>query len=274
MKIKRKKFLVGLLNVVLATLGFLVIMLVFFNYWFSSTKVRDQIKMPDLVGSQVDTLQKFLDQHNLSYKITHQVDNWRLHKPAGTILTQIPEKEKAVKEGREVLITIVSKKLTDKAKMPRLVDKPIDIVEAQLKRIDLAMGKVTRKPFLGENIVMEQYYQGKKIEPETLVPKGSKIDLVVGDGLGEVPFKMPDLVGMKLEEAEKILKKLELLIGNITYVYNSSQKYGTVVRQNPTIYVDKLKKGVKQGRTLDERKRREVIAGELVDLWVSGTSNE
>jgi len=270
MKFKRKKVFVGLLNVNLAIVAFLVILLIFFNTLFSPTKVRRQIKMPDLLESRVDTLQQFLDKYKMDYKIIREIDNWKLKKPAGTILTQIPKSGKEIKEGRKVFITIVARKLTDEVKMPKLIDVPFDLAERTLKNADLDLGKITYKPFLGGNVIMEQFYKGKKIQPNTYVPKGSKIDLVVGNGLGEKEFRMPDLVLMPLDEAEQLLKGYELLVGNITYVYNSKRKLGTVIRQNPMVFVGERGKGVKKGSPMDNQKRTLVRAGELVDLWVVG----
>ncbi len=256
MKIKKKKIGIGLLNVSLATLGFLAILLVFFNYVFSPTKVRQPIKMPDLVGSQADTLGEFLDKYGLTYKITYEVDNWKSKKPHGTILTQTPKSGQEVKAGREVLITIVSEKRTDRVKLPKLINQRFDDMVEKLQSLGLDTGKITYHPYLGENVVIHQSYEGDTLKPGTFVPKGTKIDLMVGTGLGKVAFEMPNLVGLTFEEAKKRLDELRLWSGNIMYVYKPEKQSGLVVRQDPKILVN------------GQGKKRMIRGGEHVDLWV------
>ena len=254
MKVKKKKIGIGLLNVSLATLVFLAILLVFFNYVFSPTKVRQPIKMPDLVGSQADTLGEFLDKYGLTYKITYEVDNWESKKPHGTILTQTPKRGQEVKAGREVLITIASEKLTDRVKLPEL--QGFDDMVEKLQSLGLDTGKITYHPFLIENVVIHQSYEGDILKPGTLVPKGTKIDLMVGTGLGKVEFEMPNLVGLTLEEAKKRLQALQLLLGHTGYAYKPDKKSGIVIRQDPKILVN------------GQGKKRMIRAGEFVDLWM------
>ncbi|HAS43930.1 MAG TPA: hypothetical protein DCS93_25865 [Microscillaceae bacterium] len=258
MKIRRRKFLIGVLNVSLATGAFLIILLLFFNYLFLPTKVRQPLKMPNLLGSQVDTLQKFLDKYDLTYKISYEVDNWKLQKPAGTVLTQIPKSGKEIKEGREVIITITTKKPKTGVKMPRLVDTRFDDAVAQLKSLGLDTGKITYRPHLGENVVILQSHQGDTLKPGTLLPLGKKIDLMVGTGLGEVPFEMPNLVGLTLKAARKRLDELELWPSQVVYVYKPEKQAGIVMRQHPKMFANK------------PGKKTKIRAGEMVDLWVVG----
>ncbi|OJJ16434.1 hypothetical protein BKI52_34680 [marine bacterium AO1-C] len=254
MKIRRKKVLVGLFNISLAGVGFLLILLFFFNYLFSPTKVRHQVKMPNLLGSKVDTLQQFLSKYNLKYRITHEIDNWKLKKTAGTILTQIPKSGKEIKEGREVLIGVMAKKITDQVKMPKLIDKELDIAVAELRSLNLDTGKITYRAYKNNHAVMTQSYQGRLIKPGEFISKGSKIELLVGIRTNSKWFKMPDLEGLQLTEAKKRIDEAQLWLRNITYIERPGKKPGTVVRQKPTT------------RTYPDMDK--VRAGEIVDLWV------
>jgi beta-lactam-binding protein with PASTA domain len=38
-----------------------------------------------------------------------------------------------------------------------------------------------------------------------MIPQGSKIDLVIGDGFGDINMNVPDVIGMSVEEAMSIL---------------------------------------------------------------------
>lgn len=256
------------LGIVIALLTFLV-MVLFSTVLPSTTNHGETVTVPDLTGRKIDELKRFLESRDLSFEIKDSTFSRRHRDRPGTVLLQSPEPGVKVKRHRKIYITITPKN-APKVKMPKLVDVPFDMAENMLKNLDLDLGKITYKPFIGENVIMEQHYLGKKIQPNTYIPKGSKIDLVVGDGLGEKEFKMPDLVMMPLDEAEQLLKGYDLLLGNITYVYNSDKELGTVVRLNPPVFIGKKKDGVKKGSPLDARSRTMVHAGELVDLWVVG----
>lgn len=256
------------LGIVIALLTFLV-MILFSSILPSTTNHGETVTVPDLSGRKVEELKRFLESRDLSYEVKDSSYSRRHRNSPGTVLLQSPEAGAKVKRYRKIYITITPKD-APKVKMPKLVDRPFDMAENVLRNLDLDLGKISYKPFIGENVIMEQHYLGKKIQPNTYIPKGSKIDLVVGDGLGEKDFKMPDLVLMPLDEAEQLLKGYELLLGNITYVYNSNKALGTVIRQNPSVFIGKKKDGVKKGSAGDVRGRTTVRAGELVDLWVVG----
>ncbi|NJO02689.1 MAG: PASTA domain-containing protein, partial [Bacteroidia bacterium] len=102
------------------------------------------------------------------------------------------------------------------------------------------------------------------------ITKGTPIDLLIGDGIGEKQFPIPDLVNLPLDEAEFVIKGHDLVIGNKTYVYNSNQEIGTVIRQSPAVFIGKLKDGIQSGSLQDNRVRNKIRAGEVIDLWISG----
>lgn len=256
------------LGLVIALLT-LIVMVLFSSILPSATNHGETVTVPDLTGRKVEELKRFLESRDLTFDVKDSTYSRRHRSRPGTVLLQSPEPGAKVKRFRKIYITVTPKN-APKVKMPKLIDVPFDMAERTLRNLDLDMGKITYKPFIGENVIMEQQYLGKKIQPNTYIPKGSKIDLVVGDGLGEKEFKMPDLVLMPLDEAEELLKGYDLLLGNITYVYNSKRELGTVIRQNPAVFIGKKKKGIKKGSPLDDRRRALVRAGELVDLWVVG----
>ena len=80
---------------------------------------------------------------------------------------------------------------------------------------------------------VEQLYEGKEILPGTRIAKGSKIDIVVGDGLGNTMFAVPDVVGKPRDEAEMLIRGSNLQVGTILPVDDPEKEVGTVVRQNP-----------------------------------------
>jgi len=103
-----------------------------------------------------------------------------------------------------------------------------------LKNYDLQVGEVRFVPDLQENAVLKQLYQGKDIAPGDPITKGSVIDLVVGNGLGNDEFDVPRVIGMPVDEATVLLVGQNLQVGSITYqAAPNGEADGTVLRQRP-----------------------------------------
>ncbi|TAG59481.1 MAG: PASTA domain-containing protein, partial [Runella slithyformis] len=102
--------------------------------------------------------------------------------------------------------------------------------------------------------VKQQLFNGKPIEPGQLIPQGSKVDLELGNGIGNTEMDVPDVVGKTLEEADFILKGSSLGRGLVQYEENSNFPPGTVFRQNP-----------------EAGAGNKIRVGDQIDLWVVGT---
>jgi beta-lactam-binding protein with PASTA domain len=126
------------------------------------------------------------------------------------------------------------------------------------------MGNIKYEPDLAQNAVLKQLYEGDEIEAGAYLAKGSKIDLVVGDGLGNTVMEIPDLSGMELEEAEFIIVGSGLKVGSI--LFEDPQYEG----QEPEELIEQLAPGerfvvVRQ----NPNSERKVRIGEEVDIWLS-----
>jgi beta-lactam-binding protein with PASTA domain len=93
---------------------------------------------------------------------------------------------------------------------------------------------------------------GQDIAPGAQISKGSKIDLVIGDGLSNRELEVPDLSGMVLDEAITLLQGSGLQKGSVIEETNASVVRNHVIRQKP-----------EAGNKIRE--------GDVVDIWISGT---
>ncbi|MDX5348368.1 MAG: PASTA domain-containing protein, partial [Hymenobacteraceae bacterium] len=160
------------------------LMLFAFFYWYLPTTTHhgQTISVPNIVGMQVDQMEDFLDDKDLRYYINDSSYNPGI-KPF-TVLTQEPKPGAKVKENRKIYISI-NMKNPPIIKMPKLIDGSVKNAQMILKSYGLEVGKVEYVPNLAQNAVLKQLVDGKEIKPGDPVAKGSKVDLVVGDGLGE-----------------------------------------------------------------------------------------
>jgi hypothetical protein len=135
-------------------------------------------------------------------------------------------------------------------KMPNLVNTPLKNVQEILANMGLERGDIIYVPDIGSNVVLEQRYRGVKVPEGFEIPKGARIDLMVGDGLGNQVLNVPDLVGMEEVEAEFLILGSGLRVGNKKIMETDSVAPGRVFLQSPAAGMP-------------------VNTGELIDLWVA-----
>jgi eukaryotic-like serine/threonine-protein kinase len=222
----------------------------FFVYLPFTTNHGESVTVPELTGMSVEQLEDYLDERNLRYEIS-DCTFVAGAKPL-TVLRQHPHQGMKVKEGRKIYVYINSLTAPN-IKMPQLIDRTQRSAESELKRVGLELGKLIYVPDPSQ-AVKQQLFNGKPIEPGQLIPQGSKVDLELGNGIGNTEMDVPDVVGKTLEEADFILKGSSLGRGLVIYEENSAFPPGTVFRQNP-----------------EAGAGNKIRVGDQIDLWVVGT---
>lgn len=254
------------LGLIFAVTGFIFVsFFLVFLPWF--TNHGETVTVPDLQNMTLDQAESYLSARGMSYAIKDSTYSKR-HKPL-TVLMQTPSPGEKIKQNRKIYL-VITPRVPPKIAMPRLLEMNLDNAKVLIQNLDLEVGRVKYIPDLAQNVVLEQRFNGKEVEVGTPIPKGSKIDLVVGDGLGNSEFGMPNLVGLSLDEAEMVVKGSDLVLGSVLYDYNSDKEIGTVVRQFPDSRAGRVKKGAKIFGPEDDRPEIKVRAGQPVDIWVAG----
>jgi beta-lactam-binding protein with PASTA domain len=195
------------------------------------TRHGESLTVPDIIGLQVDDAEQILLAKKLKFVVTDSL--FFEDKPKNSVLDQNPAPQSKVKEGRVVYITLNSNK-APLVNMPNLIDVSYRQAQVMLQSVGLKPGRLIYKPDIAKNVVLEQLFGNININGGQKIPKGSTIDLVLGDGLGQGDVSLPDLTGMTLEEARNLLVSSSLGIGSVVYQGNISDS-GTaiVVRQSP-----------------------------------------
>lgn len=223
----------------------------FFVYLPWSTNHGQSITVPDLRKMNLDDVRSALDERRLDYVVS---DCTFVPGVAPyTVLSQYPFPNSLVKEGRNIYLT-VTMGTAPMIRMPDLIGNGLRSAQSYLRSVGLAEGTIRYIPDIAENAILEQWYNGRKIEPGTQLPKGSRIDLVVGNGIGNTELDVPSLIGLSQEEAEIYIKGSDLRVGTVLYKTVPGAKPGMVVEQRPA-----ANSGVK------------VHVGEIIDIWIAGT---
>ncbi|TAF66022.1 MAG: PASTA domain-containing protein [Cytophagales bacterium] len=253
---------------IVVSLGITLLFGFFTNFLPYFTDHGETVTVPNLVGMSVQEIDEFMRSKGLTYIIKDSTYS-RKYKPF-TVLSQSPEPGAKVKQSRKITI-VISPKNPPMRKMPELTNLVFESAERIIKNMDLEIGRIKYVPDVSDQVLMITY-NGKKIKAGDPILAGSKVDLVVGDGLGEKEFPVPNLVGLPLHEAELILKGMDLVVNIVAYDNNSNQEIGTVIKQKPDVRAGKVRKGTIAFSDGDDRPRNMVRAGQTIDIWVSGNA--
>jgi beta-lactam-binding protein with PASTA domain len=235
-------------------LGILMVLLYTFFYIYlpTITKHGEAIEVPNFNGMTLDEVSIASNSKLLRLKIFDSTFTPGI-RPL-TVLNQFPKAGEKVKSNRTIYISIASKNPPG-VRMPKLIGTSLKAAEWNLKSHGLMMGNIKFVPSANNGAVLEQLLKGKKIEPDVPIKKGSIIDLVVGNGLGDISIQVPNLIGIDINEAKKRLLTQGLEIGSVVYEEKGSLD-GKIIRQKPE-FID--------GDSTNTLKK-----GEIIDLWISG----
>jgi eukaryotic-like serine/threonine-protein kinase len=164
----------------LAFLIFLVIGFLLLQWISFSTKHGEEITVPNIAKMSIEQAEEVLDEHDLDYEVLDTVD-YNPDYPKYTVVKQDPLAGAKVKEDRKIYLKINSGGFNS-VRLPNLIEQTLRQAVPTLKSIGLEQGKITYKPYLGKDMVLEMTQNGKVLKPGDKVLKASKIDLVVGDG--------------------------------------------------------------------------------------------
>lgn len=234
----------------IAVVGGLLVLGFFYVYLPITTHHGETIVVPKVTGMSLANLDNFLGERDLAYFVDDSTYDAR--RQPGTVLSQEPAPGEKVKQGRKIYISVAMSR-PPVIKMPRLVDGSLKNAQLVLASYDLEIGQIKFVPRVDLNMVLKQLVNGKEIAPGAPIVKGSKVDLEVGDGLGNQEFAMPNLVNMPEDEARTLLAGQHLEVGEVfKQPAEDGQTPGTVVRQRPAAGPNAT-----------------IRMGQLVDLWIA-----
>lgn len=175
--------------------------ILFFSTLGLITKHGSEATVPSVIGLTMEAANENLKNIGFDVSIDSAYDP---QKRPLTVLAQIPDPKAIVKHGRTIFLT-VNKKSPPLTAMPKLTSLSYRSAVMILRSNRLVLGDTTHRSDYAAGSILEQQYRGKVIEPGTMIPQGSRISLVVGDGLGNVEMEVPDVIGQSPEEGINLL---------------------------------------------------------------------
>jgi len=219
----------GLAAVILV--GLLIVLLIWMNIYTRHGQTRT---VPDFHGLTIEQTIKLAKKSRLKYQILDSV--YTSVVGPGCIAGQTPVAGFKVKKWRKINLTVNAVN-PEMIVLPDLVGLPKRQAIALIESSGLEVGQRYYFPDLSVDFVLKQLYKGKEVKAGESIRKGSVIDLVLGKGLSNERTPVPNLVGMKLDNAKNEILSASLNLG--TFIYDSTIVSGDdttnafVFKQNP-----------------------------------------
>src|SRR5690606_14490493 len=138
-----------------------------------------------------------------------------------------------VKSARTIYLTKITQSAPEIA-FPEVVDKTFIEASAILKNHSLKIADTSYINDIARDVVLEVKFAGQPVQPGRMVPKGSNITLILGNGRGNTDVDIPNLIGLPLNEAKFALAGLGLAMGSVSFNSMDRDTSGSIiVAQNP-----------------------------------------
>ena len=157
--------------------GFTFLVIQFLDF---RTNHGQEIKVPDLSKMKLEIAEEKLNDLDLEVFLLDTVE-FNADFPPFTILEQDPKAGSLVKDGRKVYVKLNAGEFTD-ITIPEFKDKTFRQISATIKTLTLKEGKITYKPHIAKDVVLQIYQNDRRLRAGDKVKKNSTLDFVLGDG--------------------------------------------------------------------------------------------
>lgn len=226
-------------NNLLAAVGTVIVILLvaFFSLRFY-TKHGEGLEVPELKGLSITQAVSKLEELGLRYEIDSV---YVMDKPPGIVTDQDPDASTFVKGNRTIYLTI-NTATAPNVKFPDIETKSLREAQAILESYRLKLGDTTYQPDVAKDVVLAAYFGGQPIKSGEVLPTGSRISLILGDGRGNEEVELPNLIGLTLAEAKFALKGSALTFGMVTYDGQITDSANAVIVMQDPIIADSVTK--------------------------------
>jgi serine/threonine-protein kinase len=185
------------------------------------------VTMPDLVGKSVIVAMENLQQLGLLPKV-EEVGSYQM---PGVVLGQLPEAGDKVKRGRVVILRVSSG--GERYALPDVRGMQYESALSKLEESGFIAGDVLR--IYDGNVPPGVVIAQSPAAPARVPPK-TRVNVLVslGPNVGDNNvFPLPNVTGMNVDEAKKVLSEVGLFAKNIEYIDTISTQRGVVMSTKP-----------------------------------------
>ncbi len=225
-------------NIIIAVVAILAFLLILFYSLGFYTHHGEGMPVPQLKGLTIEKAIEVLESQGLRYQINDSV--YLIDKEPGIVVEQDPDPKTNVKSNRTIYLIITSD--APDIKFPDIEGKTFLEVKSILNNYQLKIGDTSYISDVARDVILSSSFGGNQIRKGEKLPKGSRIDLVLGDGKGASEVDIPNLLGLNLNEARLSLLGSSLMLGEVSYEGAISDTLNArIIKQFPAI-TDSLNK--------------------------------
>jgi beta-lactam-binding protein with PASTA domain len=229
------------------------------------TNYNEGVTVPDVTRISLTEAETLLTSYGLRVEVADRRANSAF--PADYVIDQQPSASVIVKPNRKIYLT-VNAAVKPQVEVPNLVNLSLRNAQIQLQNYGLEVGSISYQSSRFKNAVLNQ-----SIPEGTIVEKGSALDLVVSDGLGDKIVDIPEIVGLRLPDAQFKLREAGLRVGEIRFQPIKDVVPNTVLDYTPK--VTQMVEGGTLSLVISERfEAVEVLEGAAVIVDSTGNENQ
>lgn len=237
--------------------GIIVALLLDFFIMPSYTNYNEGVTVPDVTKISLDEATSMLNHYGLRHEVLDRRANSAY--PSDYIIDQSPSPQQIVKPNRKVYLT-VNTATTPQTVVPDVVNMSLRNAEIQLENHGLTVGTKSYESSRFRNTILRQ-----SVAAGDSVARGTVVNLAVSDGLGSRIVEVPEIVGLRLSEAQQAITRAGLRVGEVRFQPSREYTPNTVIAFSPD--EEELTEGESIQLVVAERfdAREEVESGAIID---------
>lgn len=178
------------------------------------TKWGQSADVPNILNKNFEVATEKIEEVGLEWEVKDSV--YRTDLPEGTVIDVQPAPGLNIKAGRTVFLVVATKN-PPKVEMPALVGRSsLRFAQIELESRGLRLGSLSYIPSPDKDAVLSQRIGNTEIAAGTLIPKGTVINLTLGDGVTGAIMDVPYLIGLTKDEIEQYLQENNM-VANFFY---------------------------------------------------------
>jgi beta-lactam-binding protein with PASTA domain len=226
-------------NLIAALIIAIVALFVLMAWLKNYTQHGIEVDVPNITGMYLEEARVTVEHEGLHLEVIDSTYSKKV--PLGTIVEQNPVAASHAKKDRTVYV-IINANSVRQVPLPDLHDISYRQAEATLKSLGISVKDYAYEPSEYKDLVLDVRIDERTIEPGERLDEGSEVTLVVGRGKGTEKITVPNLCGMKLNDARSLLLSKSLTLGIYEYdveptettadlyvVYKQEPTFGTII---------------------------------------------
>jgi len=227
----------GILKIMIIFFASTIALLLVFFFMMRFIIGGNKIEVPNVIGKSFREAFNILNQKKL--RITVDGHKYSAELPEDYVVEQRPGPGQKIKADRAVKVFL--SRGSETGTVPRVIGQDITESESILRAVGLEMGMVAR-------VHSDDYPQPGTVMAQTPPPnikieRGSKVNLLVSLGSYATQVSVPDLGGIKLQNAIRMLESVGLRPGNIRRQESALIREPDVVLEQSPQPDDRIEKG-------------------------------